>query len=141
MAFLAGRCSLPKGTGDDKNMGIILNTGLESNRCFLPKVIDQEPTYIPNPSYFIIGNSLFDIGYSFPFSMFSFLVLADKHAALTQEHAYCYWQNRIAPLAIFPLWRADAVEATGIICPLGIVEIGTAVGERIGLDGIPNGVG
>ncbi len=45
--------------------------------------------------------------------------------------------------SVSTLWRAEAVETTGIICPLRIAEIGRAVGadesvERVGLQWLPH---
>jgi hypothetical protein len=44
-------------------------------------------------------------------------------------------------LLAFPSWRADAVEATRKIRPLGIAERKETIGERVGLEQNPSGIG
>ena len=39
------------------------------------------------------------------------------------------------------LWGADAVETSGMICSLGIVEAEQAIGQRAGLQQRPIGAG
>jgi len=66
----------------------------------------------------------------------------DRHPCWVQPGSWevlCSWERRCVQARSTRSRRADAVEAGGIICPLGIGEIGRAAGEGQTLDPRPSG--